>query len=91
MIKNQKNRPKHLRPQTVDLLRNLAQCLRVSHEDIANHLGISRCYVTMMLNHHHPFIMKYYQPMDDYLYEREWRSILLKQSKVKPGSAVHVI
>lgn len=81
MIKNQKNRPKHLRPQTVDLMRNIAKGLKVSHEDIAKHLGISRCYVTMMLNHHHPFCIKYYEPMDQYLFDRERRMVELQASK----------
>lgn len=62
---------KHLRPQTVNLLRNLKMKLRITDQAIADHIGISRCYVNLMLNHKHPFCMKYYEPMDEFLRSKE--------------------
>lgn len=82
MIKNEKNRPKHVRPQTVDLLRNLKYQLGVIDEELAAAAGTCRSYINLMLNHRVPMPIKYYEPLDNYLLEREKRNEKLKASKV---------
>ena len=73
---------KHVRPQTVDLLRNLKMQLGVIDEELAAAAGTCRSYINLMLNHRVPMPMKYFKPLDDFLEKRAYRNEKLKASKV---------
>jgi len=62
---------KHCTHNVISLLRRLQWKLGIIDQELADAVGISRSYVTLMMNHNVPFQAKYRKPMEDYFYEVE--------------------